>query len=373
MASQVSATERVLDIPHKFEFFQAVRELERERLRGETNRETHSRSDSEKFVAVGYDGPPDREVIHFRGLPTLNFPPSPICQAEQIYDDVDGNPTQVELSVTFLSLFGPNGSLPRHYTERILERLRAHDDPTLMEFINLFHHRALSLFYRAWQKHRLTPSVELGRLLPDHEGIDILTRSLMSLCGLSTEHLLDSSHLDIDLLAYYSGHLSRRTGRSEAIQKILAHYFAIPIEIEEFVGRWIKIPEESQTWLQNSPHANCGLGRNTVSGSRVFDQTSLVRVGLGPLRIAQFRRFLPGSESYRILCELLKLLLGVDFDFEVQLILRAEDVPVLELSSSQSSTGNPESMGPRLGVDSWLSSHGFEDDVRDVVFRPTLA
>ena len=54
------------------------------------------------------------------------------------------------LQVRLFGLLGPNGPLPLHLTEYARERLRHAGDPTLSRFLDLFHHRFLALFYRAW-------------------------------------------------------------------------------------------------------------------------------------------------------------------------------------------------------------------------------
>lgn len=353
--SKTSLTQRFLDAFQKFDFYQAVRLLEVVRA------QTVSKTGSQQAL-LGHAGPPDNEATRFRGIPTLSFPPSPICHAEQTYDDVDGDPHQIEIAVAFLSLFGTQGALPRHYTEHVVERVR-NGDSSLLEFLNLFQHRTLSFLYRAWVKHRISPSVQLGRLADRDSSIDQITEILLALCGLGTRQLIAQSHIDPDFVAFYSGHLSRNVSRTESLHKIVSDYYGIPVQIVEFIGRWVPIPESSQSHLERSPRANANLGSNAVSGSRMFDQTSTVRLRLGPLSYADFQRFLPGCRDYEQLCQVVRYLLGIEFDFEVQLVLKATEVPMGQLGSVA---------GPRLGVDFWVSSKPAEQDVDDVLFRPTI-
>ena len=60
------------------------------------------------------------------------------------------------LQVRLFGLLGPNGPLPLHLTEYARERLRHAGDPTLSRFLDLFHHRFLALFYRAWAQAQPT-------------------------------------------------------------------------------------------------------------------------------------------------------------------------------------------------------------------------
>ncbi len=63
------------------------------------------------------------------------------------------------MAVACLGLFGPSGSLPDHYTSLVIQRLRQHDF-ALRDFLDLFNHRTISLFYRAWEKYRFTIAYE---------------------------------------------------------------------------------------------------------------------------------------------------------------------------------------------------------------------
>ena len=116
--------------PYRFEFFQAVRILER--------LFQHS---------VGTDANPEDEVVRFRAHQSLLFPPS------EIYGIVEQPDGRLSMTVAFMGLTGPSGALPRHYTELVIDRLR-HKDRTLRDFLDLFNHRLIALFYRAWQKNR---------------------------------------------------------------------------------------------------------------------------------------------------------------------------------------------------------------------------
>jgi len=146
--------------PHCFDFFQALRLLERFR--------------PEK-KPVGQFTHPETEVARFRAHPSLAFPASQIQEAEWPEDG------PVELTVNFMGLIGPEGVLPNPYTSLIIERQREGDN-TLRDFLDIFNHRMISLFYRAWRKYRFDVASERNER-------DRFSRQLLSLLGLGTDGL----------------------------------------------------------------------------------------------------------------------------------------------------------------------------------------
>ncbi|MGH9584899.1 MAG: type VI secretion system baseplate subunit TssG, partial [Bryobacteraceae bacterium] len=118
--------------PYSFQFFQAVRLLER--LYPERK-------------PVGLFVSPASEVVQFSSVPTLSFPASEI---QDLRIEEGGQP---KLFVNFMGLCAATGVLPHPYTEYLLERIRAKDHGP-GEFFDIFNHRMIALFYRGWQKYR---------------------------------------------------------------------------------------------------------------------------------------------------------------------------------------------------------------------------
>src|SRR5262245_18194950 len=154
--------ERVLfEEGYRFDFFQAVRVLERLY----PNRQP-----------VGRDALPSQEVVRFRSHLSLSFPPSAIHEIERLQDG--RGPAQ--MTVAFMGLTGLLGVLPRHYTELLLERVR-HKDQTLRDFLDFLNHRLISLFYRAWEKYRFPIAYE--RAMVQQKGYDRFSLHLFDLLG----------------------------------------------------------------------------------------------------------------------------------------------------------------------------------------------
>jgi type VI secretion system protein ImpH len=230
-----SVKRRLLEQPHRFDFFQAMRLLEKI-ARQEAGEQGEARS-------VGYDGPPDREAVRLRVLCSRNFP------AGEVYSIVDrkrdsGKQTgprdaRFAMVVSFMGLFGPNGVLPLHYTQTILDRVRR-KDYALRDFIDLFHHRLISMFYRAWEKYRFPIALERAQAERGKNfRRDAFTQSLYSLIGLGTKGL--ESRLR-------QNELSELLRRQKAVQKALnGKTEGAPVEGERSVdgGRDTGSPDEA--------------------------------------------------------------------------------------------------------------------------------
>src|SRR4029079_9295087 len=130
----------------EFDFFQAVRVVERL---------------SPKRAPIGLDAAPADEVARFRAHLSMAFPPSQIVALEPPGDERP-NPL---LTVTFLGLYGPSGVLPTHYTQLLMDiqrDVRGPERRSLRDWLDLFNHRYISLFYRAWEKYRFHLQYERG-------------------------------------------------------------------------------------------------------------------------------------------------------------------------------------------------------------------
>lgn len=317
----------IADRGYRFEFFQAVRVLER--LYRQRER-------------VGATSHPSREVARFIGNVTLTFPASQIQKVE-LDDREDAQPRVV---VNFMGLTGPLGVLPRHYTELLLERTY-HKDFTLRDFLTLFDHRMISLFYRAWEKYRFPIAYERGN--------DTFTGYLSSLIGMGTAGLQRRLKIEDQGLLLYAGLLLQRPHSASGLEGILRNYFDVPVKVCQFFGHWVRLGEENQTRIGVQNHQ---LGFNAICGSRVWDRQSKFRVRVGPLKYAAFESFLPGGSAHAPLMQLSRLFAGLELDFDAQLVLLAGEVPACRLQSGG---------GARLGWSSWLKVREFAHDAEDTV------
>ena len=316
------------DDPSSFSFFQAVWLLERLR---------RDRS------GVGLQMDPADEVVRFSAQRSIAFPPSEIQSLEM---DGDGPARMV---VNFMGLTGPQGVLPYHYTLLAVERARARD-LALADFLDLFHHRILSLFYRAWKKHRFALA----------DGEDRLREHLLDLVGMGLEGFREALPFPTNLLAFYAGLLSPQQRGAAALQQLLEDFFGVPVEIDQFVGAWHALPERDQCAVgeENGPSTQLGLG--AVVGDEIWDPQTRVRIRLGPLTREQYDRFLPTGKAFEDLRQLSRFFSNDQFEFEVQLVLARDQVPPFILGD-ESATPQP------LGWSTWLGSAAFTRDADETV------
>ena len=329
-----SARDRVLeealrDDPTSFEFFQAVRLIESLR----TDR-----------AAVGGFAEPDDEAVAFTVNPSLSFPPSEIQSLELPEDG------QARMSVNFLGLVGPLGVLPHVYTLLVAETRRTGQD-ALGDFLDIFQHRVVSLFYRAWKKHRFTVAHEEG-------APDPLTTHLLDLVGIGQEQLRGLLPVRDEALAYHAGLLAPVQRSAVALEALISDYFGVEARVVQFVGEWHGLSRRDLCVVgEEIPSSRLGLG--AVVGDEIWDPHAEVRIRLGPMDRAMFESFLPGGRAHTELVALTDFFAHGEFDFDVQLVLRDEEVPACRLGEGAG--------GTRLGWSTWMPRGPHQGDADDAI------
>jgi type VI secretion system protein ImpH len=295
---------------------------------------------------VGGFSNPEDESVHFRVNPRLGFPASEIQTLEPSEKDPP------EMTVNFMGLTGPSGVLPYTYSELILERSRA-KDRTLAEFLDIFNHRAISLFYRAWQKPRFPVTYSNGK--SDH-----FTHYLLDLIGLGTEGLRDRQEIEDEALLHYTALLGMQARSAAALEQIIQDYFEVPAEVQQFTGGWYGLDTPTQCEMNDDESASCQIGFGAVVGDEVWDRQARVRIRLGPLSMERYGDFLPEGNSYDALRALTRFFSNQCLEFEVQLVLDRAQTPGTELDFD---AANPV----RLGWVSWVKNTPLGSDPDDTI------
>jgi len=255
----------------------------------------------------------------------------------------------IHLTPTFMGLLGGHGALPAHYTERIAQYMALEKNEGPRAFFDTWTNRTLALFYEAWRKHRIELQYEV-------QGKDGFLPLVLSLAGLGNDGLrqrlqdAQGGRVLDESLAYFAGTLQQRPASSLQIARVLSDYFGRPVRAEQFVGSWYGVPPGQQTTLGG---ANAVLGGGALAGDRVWQRDLRMRLVIGPLDRAGLQAFLPGGEAARALHSMVTMLTGTALEYEVQLVLRAEEVHGVQLAGASS---EPGPNAGRLGWDSYVLS-----------------
>jgi type VI secretion system protein ImpH len=321
--------EEMAQRPFQFDFFRAIRLLEASLPPGQR---------------LGKTLWPRDDAIRFGQVPSLSFAPSTL---DSISRSEEGIP---KLRVNFFGLFGPNGPLPLYLTEHARDRLINAHDPTLVAFADVLHHRLLSLFYRAWAVNQ--KSVDLDR--QEHSRFSVYFGSLF---GFGTEGLFGRDSIPDRAKLYYSGRLVSQTRNAEGLQAIIQEFFGLPTEIQPFVGQWLQLPPGSECKLGATRDSGT-LGRSAIIGSRIWECQLRFRIRLGPLGLADLMRMLPTTDAFRRLKDWVLNYLNRELAWDVQLVLRKDEVPSISLGKAG-----------QLGWTTWLKSKPFAADAEDVILQ----
>jgi type VI secretion system protein ImpH len=345
--------------PYRFDFFQAVRLLEHRR------RERARQELGQSHRPVGHDDP-RHEIVAFRAHPSLSFPAGAISQIREAVGGpgADHEAPPPELVVAFLGLTGPSGVLPRHYTELLIQRIRE-KDYSLRDFLDLFNHRVISLFYRAWEKYRLPIGYERSQLDDPAREPDLVTRSLYCLVGFGTEGLRGRLEVDDEVFLHYSGHFAHFPRTALSLECLLEDYLEMPARVLQVQGQWLNLDSDDQSFMPSARYPkgrNNQLGVNLVVGEWIWDIQSKFRLRLGPLSWRQFQSLMPNGTALRPLCQITRTFVGPDLDFDVQPVLRAKEVPPCRLDPRSEE-------GPYLGWNTWMLCQPFRHPVDDAVFE----
>lgn len=312
--------------------------------------------------AVGRAAQGQQEFLRFRANPSLSFPPAQIrdlflAATPRGVGAPPAPPAVLTMVVNFMGLFGPQGALPQYYTELIAQSrppqttVPAGDGPRhvtldpvpLRDFLDIFNHRFISLFYRAWEKYQFALAFERhGVREPGDQGLPGYVRSLV---GVGSGSLNDDAGLR-DLVLFYGGLLSARPRSVVALEGILEDHFGIPIQVRQFQGQWFRLEAENRTRLRDGCRNELGVSAGLWE--RYWDPQVRFRLRLGPLTWTQFRSFLPDGKAHAPLLTLTRFVAGEDFTFDVQLVLRRQEVPACRLGSRAT----------RLGWSTWLRTAG---------------
>jgi len=315
--SHAALIEQLVEEGREFAFFQAVQLMHRLEPRA---------------VPVGENGPPGSEPIRFVQDPSLGFPTGDISG---IQHDGGGGSKRFVVTTAFLGLLGTSSPLAARLTEDLL-RGDEDESKALKAFYDIFHHRILSLYFRAWKKYRFEASFR-------SDGGDRFTPRALAFVGLDMASAMPRRGLPpADQLAL-APLLALRTRPARTLQIVLERLFpGTSVTIEPFVARRVQIEQSQRVQLGT---ANCRLGVDFAAGRSVEDRSGTFRVVIGPLGYDAFDAFVPGGRWHARLRQVIEQFSGGVLQPEVELQVRPDEAPRFELGGQR---------GTRLGIGTQL-------------------
>ncbi|MDR0780527.1 MAG: type VI secretion system baseplate subunit TssG [Pseudomonadales bacterium] len=337
--------------PERYGFFQAVRLLLLHGQRGE--RRLHVPA----------------ELLRFGATAHLAFPATEIAALDPAPATEHAAPQR--MLVEFMGLTGPSGILPRHYTEWLIA-LRQARDPAARDFLDLFNHRLIALFWQAWARHQSAISAEFDGVGVQRYVYDLVglgTPKLYAGLGLTRAGLYsrkastDAASVDqpsadkpprlpAPALGYYAGLIAKYPHSAGSLSQVMSDYLGAPVTVESCVGTWQSVPSADRTRLGRTAAT---LGRDCLVGSRYWDRQTTLRLRVGPLSGRRFDALIPrGGGASGLLdgaVELARFMTGLALDLRIALNVIPSEAPTLAPSA------NPHApRRPRLGWNTWLGT-----------------
>jgi type VI secretion system protein ImpH len=300
-------------------------------------------------VRVGGDGPPAEEAIRFRHDPSLTFSSGDVSQVRLVprvdeWGQSHGGPKHVfEVVTTFLGLTGASSPLPGYMVEEIAQE--DPDRPLRQQFLDLFHHRLLSLLYRALTRYM--PEAEATRA-----GDDVWTRRVLALAGLDTYERGPSVGLSVSQLLRLAPLLATRarTGRTLelALSDVLREDLGeARVTVRQFSGSWVEVDAEQRMMLGK---LNSHLGRTSMLGGKLFDRAGKFIIGISPLEGGTYHRLLPEGDLSPLVREVVALVVRDPLECALELGVREDVLGAFQLKKKNAA---------RLGRNTYLGGrHG---------------
>lgn len=293
---------------------------------------------------IGCATRPKEEPFRIGQRATLAFPPREIAA---IARDADG---RLRIDLFGLGMLGPNGPLPIHMTEWVRDRTESFRDTTVADLLDIFHHRALTQFYRAWATSQAAAGL-------DRPGDEVFSRYIAWLSGNEPAEIGHGA-LPAHARLAASAHHIREARNPDGIVATLSRFFGVPVRIEEFVMHWIAVEATDMTRLGEAGPAAV-MGQGAMLGSMVPDRQHKFRLQIGPLSLEQYLNFTPNGRDLPVLIEWIRSFIGYEFTWEVALLLDGHAAPPAALGAAE-----------RLGWSTWMGAPQAGAAIAGMVFEP---
>lgn len=333
----MAALDHLLERPERYELLTAIALLDRQAA-GLGSAPLDPRDDASPGLAK----PPGLRLL---GHTALGFVPSDILRIQTALPSGEA----YGLVTAAMSLAGNSGPLPSPFGELILTRNSQKDFAT-RDFLDIFHHRLLRLFYLIRKRSR--PS--LGWSIPGQPAIGRLTSHLAN---------LPSTRVNGFPVAW-GRHAALLGGIPRSVQgltQFLNDRLGLPFRIRSLTGGWRPLPADyhcalgrrapAQSLEGQKPRATdtaltaMKLGQTAVLGRNYWTPEAGLELRLPDLPYALIQSLLPGQPNAEMLSSCLRHYLARPVQACLELRPQVQNLPESRLSRG---------MGLRLGQTAWL-------------------
>jgi len=347
-SAAAASIERIVSRGWTYDFFQAVWLLERA---------------DDGHVPTGERGPVAQEGIRFRPDVSMGFPATDIRRIER-HEDPLGSGGHYLVEVSFMGLYGVSTPLPVHYAVDVLRSVDEAPATTvgegstvpslsrdrtatgsetevksepLRDFLDIFNHRLISLFYRGWLKYRYDRAFTVPKR-------DAITDYLLWLIGCPRSYDRETLGAEPLELLRYAGVLTQHPRSAATLEGVLFDYWlGLPVSVQQCTGRWVAIAPADQNRIGA---LNTRLGEDVTIGEQIYDLSGSFNITLGPMDWSTYLLFLPGEACHDETCSFVRLYCADPLAFTLELSLKENEAPPTRLSS--------EAAAGRLGYTTWL-------------------
>ncbi|VXC32298.1 Type VI secretion system protein ImpH [Burkholderia sp. 8Y] len=289
---------------------------------------------------IGTAKRPHAEPFRLGQQPSLIFAPREVASAALVHG-------KLKIRLFGLGMLGPNGPLPIHVTEIAREREEQRADATLVNFLDVFQHRSLTLLYRAWADAQSTAGL-------DRRGDERFSFYVASTTGHELKEI-EQGPLPSHARLATSPHLVGEARDPGGLGATIAQFFQVPVHVEEYVFQWIALSEARISRLGETRK----LGMNAMLGEQVPDRQNRFRIVIGPIDMDAYLRFTPQGTDLLRLVELVRAFVGQKYRWELQLQIKADSAAPAVMGGSE-----------QLGWSTWLGQAATNAPITGMRFEP---
>lgn len=274
---------------------------------------------------LGRNESPADDPIRFAPSVDMSFPASELKYIEKL--PYFNRPATVR--TRFLGLYGVDGALPPALTDKIMRREENYHAMT--DFLDMFNHRIITLFYRIWLKYHYPASFLSG-------GRDEVSQCLFGLIGLGIKGA--SEQIDTPLSRFFAllGLMSQKTRTVEGIVGLIRIMVNdAKVNVQEFYPVWQNIDNRAQ--LGGSGQQRIGLNGDGPLGSRFKECNQTILIAITPQYESQINELLPDGQLFQDIMALLRVYLGFKVDAKIMLNIKRSFLPSCQLKSGNCRLG----------------------------------